>query len=60
MVLLMARDAEEDGSGIEPESLVAKVWVAKNRNGPIGDTELVFFPKFTRFEDCAMELSARR
>ena len=49
----MAKDsgADED-TGIVPDSIVANLYIAKNRNGPIGDTQLVFLPKFTRFEDC--------
>lgn len=48
--LLSRKDAANDRG--EPEKcVVAEVYVAKNRNGPVGDLKLTFFPEFTRFED---------
>ena len=48
--LLSRKDAANDRG--EPEKcVVAEVYVAKNRNGPVGDLKLTFFPEITRFED---------
>ena len=40
-------------SGDEKESPVldSKLIVAKQRNGPIGDVELLFIPSYTKFEN---------
>lgn len=55
VVLLMYRcrdkDAEEDEYS---ESRNVRVIVAKNRNGPIGEFDLVYLSKWTRFENKAM------
>ncbi len=53
IVCLMARkDAVEEGTGDPSKAIVAEVHIRKNRNGPVGDLSLTFFPEYTRFEDC--------
>lgn len=48
--LLSRKEMKEE---VRPgEATVAEVYVAKNRNGPVGGFRLTFFPDFTRFEDC--------
>jgi replicative DNA helicase len=52
IVCLMARrDAYDEGSGVPLEAIAADVIIAKNRNGPVGELKLTFFPEYTRFED---------
>ncbi len=52
IVCLMARkDAYDETSGRPEKSVVADVMIRKNRNGPVGQIELTFFPEYTRFED---------
>jgi len=41
----------EKESGKPLEAITAGVNIAKNRNGPVGEIKLTFFPKYTRFED---------
>jgi replicative DNA helicase len=47
--LLSRKEMKEDVRPGEP--VIAEVYVAKNRNGPVGGFKLTFFPEFTRFED---------
>ncbi|MDD2710126.1 MAG: replicative DNA helicase [Verrucomicrobiae bacterium] len=49
--LLSRKDAYEEGTGTPLEAIPAEVIIAKNRNGPVGEIPLTFFPKYTRFED---------
>ena len=46
---------EEDPSQMTL-GMPTKLIVAKQRNGPIGDVELVFLPSFTRFETAEKEM----
>lgn len=44
---------QDNDDGSNPKDILGiptKLIVAKQRNGPIGDVELVFLPQFTRFE----------
>lgn len=47
--LLSRKEMKDDLRPGEPAT--AEVYVAKNRNGPVGGFKLTFFPEFTRFED---------
>ncbi len=52
IVCLMARkDAYEEESGDPKKAIEAELIIAKNRNGPVGEIKLTFFPEYTRFED---------
>ena len=51
--LLARKDAYDEESGAALDAVKAEVIVAKNRNGPVGEIKLTFFPKYTRFEDAA-------
>lgn len=44
-----------DGKEIRPEDKPAKIIIGKQRNGPIGDVDLMFIEEYTRFEDLASE-----
>ncbi len=52
IVCLMARkDAYDEETGRPENAIEAEVIIAKNRNGPVGELKLTFFPEYTRFED---------
>jgi replicative DNA helicase len=54
VVLFIHRDDEgEDGGMAFRKSTPVELIVAKQRNGPIGTIDLVFFSEFTRFESMA-------
>jgi replicative DNA helicase len=42
-----------DGKEVRPEDKPAKIIIGKQRNGPIGDVDLMFIEEYTRFEDLA-------
>ncbi len=49
--LLTRKDAYDEDSGVSKKSIEADIIIAKNRNGPVGEIKLTFFPEYTRFED---------
>ncbi|MBI4026969.1 MAG: replicative DNA helicase [Verrucomicrobia bacterium] len=49
--LLARKDAYDEEGGAPKEAIEADVIIAKNRNGPVGEIKLTFFPEYTRFED---------
>lgn len=51
IVCLLSRKESKEEMRSEGAT-TAEVYVAKNRNGPVGGFRLTFFPDFTRFEDC--------
>jgi replicative DNA helicase len=54
IVCLMARkDAYDEETGKPEKAIEADLIIAKNRNGPVGEIKLTFFPEWTRFEDFA-------
>ncbi|MFB3895685.1 MAG: replicative DNA helicase [bacterium] len=44
-----------EGKEVRPEDKPAKIIIGKQRNGPIGDVDLMFIEEYTRFEDLAPE-----
>ena len=55
VVMFLHRDrmqSDEEGGGAGKET---KLIVAKQRNGPVGNVELVFVPQYTRFESLSRE-----
>ncbi len=44
-------DSETDPNSHDPYPI--SLIIAKQRNGPRGEIDLTFFPRFTRFESCA-------
>jgi replicative DNA helicase len=44
---------DEDESDFEQESLPVKLYIAKQRNGPVGEVDLTFLKSYTRFESIA-------
>ncbi len=56
LVGLLYRDTkgkEEDEPQVEQDAVPVKLFIAKQRNGPTGDVELVFLKSYTRFESPA-------
>lgn len=53
VVAILHRDREKqyDPKGDDTKPLPAEVIIAKNRNGGTGTQNLLFFPKYTRFEN---------
>jgi replicative DNA helicase len=53
--LLYKPNSDEDDGGVEPaqEGIPVNLLIAKQRNGPTGDVNLVFLKSFTRFESAA-------
>ena len=49
--LLARKDAYDDETGNPEKAIEADIIIAKNRNGPVGEIKLTFFPEYTRFED---------
>ena len=47
------RSVGDDGEDAESLGQVVEIIVAKNRNGPTGSDELLFFKQYTRFADMA-------
>ncbi|GMO58235.1 MAG: replicative DNA helicase [Treponemataceae bacterium] len=54
VVMFIHRDRkkqnDEDEENKSRDTIETKLIIAKNRNGPIGDVELMFIPKYTNFE----------
>ncbi|MFI3258313.1 MAG: replicative DNA helicase, partial [Spirochaetales bacterium] len=51
VVMFIHRERRVDGAKDTSEPIDAKLIVAKQRNGPVGDVELVFIPSHTKFEN---------
>ncbi len=47
------KEAEEEGSEFEQDAISVKLFVAKQRNGPVGEVDLTFLKSITRFESAA-------
>ncbi len=47
------KEADEDGNEFEQESIPVKLFIAKQRNGPVGEVDLTFLKSITRFESAA-------
>jgi replicative DNA helicase len=48
-----AKDRDDDRPDFEQEAVPVKLFIAKQRNGPVGDVDLTFLKSFTRFESAA-------
>ncbi|MFM1944553.1 MAG: replicative helicase [Verrucomicrobiota bacterium] len=48
-----AADDEEGGIMSEQDAIPVNLYIAKQRNGPVGEISLMFFKGFTRFESAA-------
>jgi replicative DNA helicase len=47
------KENEEDGNEFEQEAIPVKLFIAKQRNGPVGEVDLTFLKSITRFESAA-------
>lgn len=47
------KEGEDDGSEFEQDAISVKLFVAKQRNGPVGEVDLTFLKSITRFESAA-------
>jgi replicative DNA helicase len=47
------KEADEDGNEFEQDALPVKLFIAKQRNGPVGEVDLTFLKSITRFESAA-------
>ena len=60
VVMFIHRERQKKQNEEDPSQttlgMPTKLIVAKQRNGPIGDVELVFLPSFTRFETAEKEM----
>jgi replicative DNA helicase len=45
-----AKDDEDEGEASAQEGAPVNLFLAKQRNGPVGDVPLVFIKNYTRFE----------
>jgi replicative DNA helicase len=48
-----SKDGQDDASEAEQEAIPVNLYVAKQRNGPIGEVKLTFLKSYTRFESAA-------
>jgi replicative DNA helicase len=48
-----SKEAAEDGNEFEQDAIPVKLFIAKQRNGPVGEVDLTFLKSFTRFESAA-------
>ena len=55
VVMFIHRERKKSSDEEAPQVLDAKLIIAKQRNGPIGDVDLLFLPAITRFENVAKE-----
>lgn len=55
MFLHDAKKKEENGEPDGAEGKPVDIIIAKNRNGPVGETQLMFLPMYTRFEPMTRE-----
>jgi replicative DNA helicase len=56
LVALLYKDVkgkEDDEPDFESEAVPVKLFIAKQRNGPVGDVDLTFMKSYTRFESAA-------
>jgi len=53
LVIFLHREKNKDDEDAKPDytgGIDTKVIIAKQRNGPIGEIQMIFIPKYTRFE----------
>ena len=56
VVMFIHRERQKStGEGEIPLGIETKLIVAKQRNGPIGDVDIMFLPSYTKFENLARE-----
>jgi replicative DNA helicase len=56
LVALLYKDLkgkEDDEPDFDSDAVPVKLYIAKQRNGPVGDVDLTFLKSFTRFENAA-------
>ena len=53
VALLYKPSGDEDEEAAEQDGVPLKLYIAKQRNGPTGDVDLVFLKPYTRFEGAA-------
>ncbi|MHB1306736.1 MAG: replicative DNA helicase [Limisphaerales bacterium] len=46
-------EEDDDGGGVDGDTLPVNLFIAKQRNGPTGDVHLTFFRTYTRFENAS-------
>ena len=51
LVLMLYKNKQKSVTNLTPGSAIIDVSIAKQRNGPIGDTQLLFNQYLTKFED---------
>jgi len=49
----VSQDEDESGAGVDQDAIPVKLYIAKQRNGPVGEVDLTFLKGFTRFESAA-------
>ena len=54
VVLMLYRNKQKPIRNLTPGSIIIDLSIAKQRNGPIGDTRLLFNKYLTKFEDDGM------
>ena len=55
VVMFIQRERKKTEEGEMQPVQDAKIMLAKQRNGPIGDIPLLFLGSYTKFENCAKE-----
>ena len=46
----VSQDEDEGGAGVDQDAIPVKLYIAKQRNGPVGEVDLTFMKGITRFE----------
>jgi replicative DNA helicase len=49
----VSQDEDESSAGVDQDAIPVKLYIAKQRNGPVGEVDLTFLKGFTRFESAA-------
>lgn len=47
------KEGDDDGNEFEQDAIPVKLFIAKQRNGPVGEVDLTFLKSITRFESAA-------